>query len=176
MLIVSLQHFVERAARDVHTPRVVTSVDITQLAVSSIMEAARRLSVLLQHVDLDGADRGKSSGLREDCIAQQPCSAAQGQVIDSQAMEVFMDPNRAVKEDVYKSLLERPELLVPHIEGLSKESHRELVRNSLRRILEIGYSPLKLFDSDIAKYIYMAEICAPVDLSLVRRPLSSPQP
>lgn len=132
------------------------------------MEASRRLSVLLKHVaTLDGAEHGQSSPVPEDSmLMKQPCKAAE-QVVDSHAMEVFMDANRAVKEKVYKALMERPELLAPHIEGLSKESHRELVRNSLKRILEAGYEPLRLFDSDIEKYFYMAEICAPVDLSLV---------
>ena len=129
------------------------------------MDSSRRLAVLLQHVAPQGAEPEPSSG--QEHIIQQPCRAAQ-HVVDTQVMEAYIDPNRAVKQDVYKSLLDRPDLLAPHIEGLSKESHRELVRNSLRRILEIGYKPLTMFDSDISKYIYMAEICAPVDLSLVR--------
>lgn len=133
------------------------------------MEASRRLAVLLQHVGTQNVAEQGLSGPENGQLQQQPCrTAPPGQVIDSQAMEVFIDPNRAVKKDVYKALMERPELLPPHIEGLNKESHRELVRNSLKRILEIGYQPMTLFDSDIEKYIYMAETCAPVDLSLVR--------
>lgn len=134
------------------------------------MDASRRLSVLLQQVATqDGPEHGQCSRITDDSIMQQPCRAAE-QVVDPHAMEVFMDANRSVKEDVYKALLQRPELLAQHIEGLSKESHRELVRNSLKCILEAGYEPMRLFDSDIEKYIYMAEICAPVDLSLVRWP------
>lgn len=131
------------------------------------MDSSRRLAVLLQHFAPHGAEHESSSS--QEQLLLQPCRAAQ-HAVDTQLMEAYIDPNRALKQDVYKSLLERPDLLAPHIEGLSKESHRELVRNSLRRILEIGYKPLTMFDSDISKYIYMAEICAPVDLSLVRRP------
>lgn len=137
------------------------------------MEASRRLAVLLQQVTMqDGPEQGQYSRAQEGSITRQPCRAAE-QVVDSHVMEVFMDANRTVKEDVYKALLQRPELLAQHIEGLSKESHRELVRNSLKCILEAGYEPMRLFDSDIERYIYMAEICAPVDLSLVRWPPSA---
>jgi len=69
---------------------------------------------------------------------------------------------------VYQEFTRRPELLPQCTEGLTKEAHRELVRAGLRAVLAAGIAPLDLFDADIKKYIYMAELAAPIDLSLVR--------
>ena len=95
------------------------------------------------------------------------------QVVDTETMATFLDPQRDLKAYVYDVFKQTPALLAPTIEGLSKAEHRELVRKSLRTLLAAGFSPLQYFDSDIKKYIYMAEVCAPIDLSLVRSLQSS---
>jgi len=48
---------------------------------------------------------------------------------------------------------------------MSKEEHRELVRQNLRAIVGSGVQPLKMLITDPRKYYYMSEVMAPVDLS-----------
>lgn len=110
----------------------------------------------------DGPDASASS------ISRALAKAELLQVVDAQTMADFLDPQRDMKAYVYDIFKQNPALLAPTIEGLSKAEHRELVRKSLRTLLAAGFSPLEYFDSDIKKYIYMAEVCAPIDLSLVR--------
>lgn len=126
------------------------------------MPVSRRVAVLEKQMR---GDEGTSAGLRREPCASTPALLEN---VDAGVMETFLDDQRELKRDVYAAFAKRPDLLVPTVEQLNKEEHRELVRNSLRAILDAGYKPLDYFDSDIRKYIYMAEVCAPIDLSLVR--------
>ena len=126
------------------------------------MPASRRVAVLEKQ--MRGEDDAGSSLRREPCSA----SPALLENVDAGIMETFLDDQRDLKRDVYAAFAKRPDLLVPTVEQLNKEEHRELVRNSLAAVLDAGHKPLEYFDSDIKKYIYMAEVCAPIDLSLVR--------
>jgi hypothetical protein len=91
--------------------------------------------------------------------------------VDASCMQAFIDDQRNLKREVYSIFKDHPALLVPTVEQLSKSEHRQLVRDTLHAILAAGFNPLHYFDADIKRYIYMAEICAPVDLSLVRSQL-----
>jgi hypothetical protein len=136
------------------------------------MEASRRLSILRKHVEDSVAEEPVAGHTQEVQMLRQPCAAKQ--TVDPHTMECFLDGLRSVKASVYKAFAERPDLLVPTAEGLTKEAHRALVRDSLRCLLNAGYQPLQLFDTDIARYFYMAEVCAPIDLSLVRSDVAAP--
>ncbi|PSC71176.1 acyl-coenzyme A oxidase peroxisomal [Micractinium conductrix] len=85
---------------------------------------------------------------------------------DVTLMEHYLDDLRPLKEEVYELFKQHPELLVKEEEGLSKEEHRELVRRCLHVILDAGYSPLSFLTKDQAKYFYLSELLALVDLSL----------
>lgn len=98
----------------------------------------------------------------------QPCAANFRQLprFDVTIMEHFLDDQRSIKDEVYGIFAKNPHLLVSEEEGLSKEEHRELVRQCLKVVLDAGYSPLSFFANDIKKYFYLAELLSLVDLSL----------
>ena len=96
------------------------------------------------------------------CAGFLPCLEG----FDPNVMANFVDDLIFLKKQVYDVFIKRPDLLPSCTEGLTKEQHRELVRKSLHLILESGILPMNLFDTDIKKYIYMAELAAPIDLSL----------
>ena len=50
---------------------------------------------------------------------------------------------------IYDMFRHRPDLLPPIEEGMSKESHREMVRQQLKALLDSGISPLEFFSNDI---------------------------
>jgi hypothetical protein len=131
------------------------------------MGTSRRIFVLKEQMDAEAGPTPLNFGLE-----RTQCSSALLENVDAHTMEVFLDDQRELKATVFEVFKQHPALLVPNIEGLTKTEHRQLVRDSLRAILSAGFSPLQYFDSDIKKYIYMAEICAPIDLSLVRSPSS----
>lgn len=83
-------------------------------------------------------------------------------------MEACIDDQRDTKKQLYEIFKQRPELLVPVTEGLTHTEQRQVVRDCLMAVLDAGVKPMELFDSDIRKYIYLAELAAPIDLSLVR--------
>lgn len=128
--------------------------------------ASRRLSILSQHM----ADaRSPEGDQRHGVVLQRmPCSSEQVETVDAHTMECFIDQLRPVKASVYSAFMKRPELLPPVIEGMRKSEHRQLVRDGLACIIDAGIEPLAFFDQDVRRYIYMAEICAPIDLSMVR--------
>lgn len=101
-------------------------------------------------------------------LQRMPCSSEQVETVDAHTMECFIDQLRPVKASVYSAFMKRPELLPPVIEGMRKSEHRQLVRDGLACIIDAGIEPLAFFDQDVRRYIYMAEICAPIDLSMVR--------
>jgi hypothetical protein len=123
------------------------------------MDTTRRVRVLHKQL-ADGA-------LASEAVLRSPCAAG---FVDPHTMECFLDNMRSVKLAVYEAFSRRLELLVPHTEGLTHHEHRQLVRDCLHTILGAGFEPLTFFDKDIRKYIYMAEVCAPIDLSLVLLP------
>jgi hypothetical protein len=45
------------------------------------------------------------------------------------------------------------------------EEHRDLVRCILRAVVDAGFRPLSLYDSDLSTYFYLGELLALVDLS-----------
>jgi hypothetical protein len=131
---------------------------------TSVMSASRRLQTVVGQVD---DQQVVSAG----DVQRAHCSAAPSELlqnVDPHKLALFIDDQRELKSTMFNIFKQRSELLVPTIEGLSKTEHRQLVRDALRAILSAGFSPMQYFDTDIKKYIYMAEICAPVDLSLVR--------
>lgn len=128
--------------------------------------AHRRLSVLRQHMDSE--DSLKATAANGVVLQQMPCSSEQVETVDAHTMECFIDQLRPVKAAVYAAFIKRPELLPPVIEGMRKSEHRQLVRDGLACIIDSGIEPLTFFDQDVRRYIYMAEICAPIDLSMVR--------
>lgn len=150
-------HRVAIAASD----QLLLSCALTSVAV---MAAGRRINVLNGHLGALEPGDAVNSGLERGL-----CSAAAGLLenVDAHTMAEFLDDQRQLKAKVFELFQNSPGLLAPSIEGMSKTEHRQLVRDSLRTILKGGYQPLAYFDSDIKKYIYMAEICAPIDLSLV---------
>jgi len=85
---------------------------------------------------------------------------------DTVIMEHFLCDTPSLRDDVYQVFRDNPHLLVPCEEGLTKEQHRELVRQCLRAVIAAGYSPLSLFAKDFKKYFLMAEYLSLVDLSL----------
>lgn len=85
---------------------------------------------------------------------------------DSVIMEHYLCDMTGLRDDVYGLFARHPELLIAEEEGMSKEEHRELVRNCLRLILKEGYSPLSYFTRDYKKYFYLGELLSLVDLSL----------
>lgn len=131
--------------------------------------SSRRLSILRQQIeDVNLAQ----DNARPDVVLQRmPCSSEQLETVDAHTMECFIDQLRPVKSAVYSAFIKRPELLPPVIEGMRKSEHRQLVRDGLACIIEAGIEPLAFFDQDVRRYIYMAEICAPIDLSMVRTAL-----
>lgn len=72
--------------------------------------------------------------------------------------------------EVYELFRAHPELLDVVEEGMTKEQHRELVRQCLRTIIGAGYSPMRYYVRDLRRYFYLAECTSLIDLSLVRRP------
>jgi hypothetical protein len=123
-------------------------------------DAVRRLNNIRRQVEPD-IEHASATLLRGACSADAPST------VDAQTMEVFIDDQREVKARFFKLFQQHPELLPPHTEGLRHTEHRKLVRETLKAILSAGFRPLQFFDKDIRKYIYMAELCAPLDLSLV---------
>ncbi|GAB4821751.1 hypothetical protein N2152v2_008797 [Parachlorella kessleri] len=122
----------------------------------------RRVSTLRRHLGTDVSSTA--------VLGSHPTSATairQLPRFDATIMESFMDSNRVLKNETYELFRQHPELLIAEEEGLTKEQHRELVRNILRLILNAGYSPLSFFFKDHAKYFYFAELMAMVDLSTV---------
>lgn len=85
---------------------------------------------------------------------------------DVNQMEIFLDDQRAVKQDVYDLFARHSELLVAEEEGMTKDQHRQLVRDCLQVILDAGHSPLSLLSNNIKKYFYLGELLSMVDLSL----------
>ena len=61
-------------------------------------------------------------------------------------MECYLDDLRDMKKQVYGSLQGRSDLLPAVEEGMTKEQHRELVRQLLKAMIEAGFSPLSYFD------------------------------
>lgn len=143
---------------------------VSQMKVDHSPGASRRLSVLRQHIDDTEASKLQASNVV--VLQRQPCSSEQVETVDAHTMECFIDQLRPVKASVYSAFVRRPELLPPVIEGMRKSEHRQLVRDGLACIIDAGIEPLTFFDQDVRRYIYMAEICAPIDLSMVRVPLS----
>lgn len=45
------------------------------------------------------------------------------------------------------------------------EEHRDLVRKILRTILDAGYHPARLYETDLVTYFFLGELLALVDLS-----------
>lgn len=70
--------------------------------------------------------------------------------------------------EVYELFRAHPELLDVVEEGMTKEQHRELVRQCLRTIIGAGYSPMRYYVRDLRRYFYLAECTSLIDLSLVR--------
>lgn len=68
---------------------------------------------------------------------------------------------------MYELFRAHPELLDVVEEGMTKEQHRELVRQCLRTIVGAGYSPMRYYVRDLRRYFYLAECTSLVDLSLV---------
>lgn len=132
--------------------------------------ASRRLSVL--HQQMDSSSQSQNEMSNGTVLQRLPCSAEQQETVDAHTMECFIDQLRPVKASVYAAFIRRPELLPPVIEGMRKSEHRQLVRDGLKCIVDAGIEPLTFFDQDVRRYIYMAEICAPIDLSMVRLFLS----
>ncbi|PNW83293.1 hypothetical protein CHLRE_05g232002v5 [Chlamydomonas reinhardtii] len=97
----------------------------------------------------------------------QPRGIKQLPRFDAGVMETYLDDMRDMKAKVYQMFREHPELLPNVEEGLSKEEHRELVRRSLKVILQAGYSPLDFLARDPRKYFYLGECLSMVDLSLM---------
>jgi len=77
-----------------------------------------------------------------------------------------MDDQREMKQLMYDLFKSHPEMLTPVEEGLTKEEHRELVRQQLRLMLSVGINPMQMFSRDMKKYFYLAECMALIDLSL----------
>ena len=69
--------------------------------------------------------------------------------------------------EVYELFRGHPELLDVVEEGMTKEQHRELVRQCLRTIIGAGYSPMRYYVRDLRRYFYLAECTSLIDLSLV---------
>jgi hypothetical protein len=139
------------------------------------MAAERRLGILSNQMVVHGG-RAAGASSTDGTLQRLFTSSGSASLLESPdplTMEYFLDDQRDLKQTVFDVFKQHPALLVPTIEGLSKTEHRQLVRDSLRVILAAGFNPLQYFDSDIKKYIYMAEICAPIDISLVRSPSSS---
>jgi hypothetical protein len=128
------------------------------------MEVQRRLSVLEGQMRGSRDDRTGEGNLRRSLCE----STGLLENVDASCMEAFIDDQRGLKREVYEMFKNHPALLVPTVEQLSKSQHRQLVRDCLHAILDAGLKPLHYFDSDLKRYFYMAELCAPVDLSLVR--------
>ena len=130
------------------------------------MDVSRRLSALRLQLAPDAVGTSaQPEGLQRQ-LTSSAGSLLEG--IDAKTMEAFIDDQRDLKATVFNTFKAHPALLVPSIEQMDKSTHRQLVRDALKLILSAGFNPLQYFDSDIKKYIYMAEICAPIDLSLVR--------
>lgn len=86
---------------------------------------------------------------------------------DVTLMERYLDPSHSLKEEVYAVFERHPELLMKETEALTKEEHREYVRNSLKTLLAEGNSPLTMLVTEPRKYFYLGELIALVDLSLM---------
>jgi acyl-CoA oxidase len=133
------------------------------------MDERSRLRVL--RAQLDG---GAAAGARAapppppPPLTAAPAAAAPAHLprFDVAVMEALLTDAPALRDEVYGIFAARPDLLPAEEEGLSKEAHRELVRESLKALLAAGYSPLTFFSRDYAKYFYLAELLALVDLSL----------
>ncbi|KAH7619063.1 hypothetical protein Ndes2526B_g06014 [Nannochloris sp. 'desiccata'] len=121
--------------------------------------SGRRTAVLQGHLETLGAGS----------MAMNECSATAHRHLprfDTVIMEHFLCDIPSLRDDVYQVFRDKPHLLVPCEEGLTKEQHRELVRQCLRAVIAAGYSPLSLFAKDFKKYFLMAEYLSLVDLSL----------
>ncbi|KAF5836725.1 putative acyl-coenzyme A oxidase 2 peroxisomal precursor [Dunaliella salina] len=85
---------------------------------------------------------------------------------DWHVMETYIDDQREMKQLMYDLFKSHPEMLTPVEEGLTKEEHRERVRQQLRLMLTVGINPMQMFSRDMKKYFYLAECMALIDLSL----------
>ncbi|KAG2487507.1 hypothetical protein HYH03_013925 [Edaphochlamys debaryana] len=106
-------------------------------------------------------------------LSMEPC-AGQGRSavkslprFDPGVLESYLDDMRDMKAKVYDLFGQHPELLPTVEESLSKEEHRELVRRSIKLVLQSGYSPLELLARDPRKYFYLGECLALIDLSFM---------
>lgn len=125
--------------------------------------AARRLMAVSMHLDAVPACTPPTAA----GISMRSTRATDLNEFNSHTMEVFLDDLRDMKSAVYEVFKQHPELLLPVTEGLTHTQHRAVVRDCLKVVLsEAGVNPLELFEKDLKKYIYMAELAAPVDLSL----------
>ena len=84
--------------------------------------AARRVTTLLQHLSLPAptSDHG---------LQRQPTAAFAGRSLprfDVGVMEAYLDDLRGMKLDVYELLRQRPELLPPVLEGMTKGASPKL--------------------------------------------------
>ena len=136
------------------------------------MERIRRTRILQGHLEM-APPTGQSSlsGSSSSSLTTNTCSAtatAHRQLprFDVVLMSHFLCDTPGLRDDVYQVFRDNPHLLVPCEEGLTKEQHREIVRQSLAAIIAAGYSPLSLFAKDYKKYFLMAEYLSLVDLSL----------
>jgi acyl-CoA oxidase len=123
-----------------------------------------RARVLSGHI----APGALSSGLGRSASILGDCSAASYRQLPrfpDTTMEHYLCDLPSLRDEVYELLRSHPELLPAEAEAMSKEQHRELVRQILRTLLASGYSPLTFFSSDIKKYFYLAELLSLVDLS-----------
>ena len=112
---------------------------------------------------------GHLANVPDTSLEVNPCAASAHRHLprfDTVIMEHFLCDNPRLRDDVYQVFRDNPHLLVPCEEGLTKEQHRELVRQCLRAIIAGGFSPLSLFAKDFKKYFLMAEYLSLVDLSL----------
>lgn len=62
---------------------------------------------------------------------------------DVTIMEHYMCDNPSLRDECYTLFMQHPELLSPDVERMTKEQHRELVRNCLKTLLAAGYSPVR---------------------------------
>ncbi|KAK2079868.1 hypothetical protein QBZ16_002263 [Prototheca wickerhamii] len=123
--------------------------------------ASRRADVLSAQLS------GGPSGAAE--LSPAPTSARAHRQLprfDVSLMERYLDPSHSLKEEVYAMFARHPELLVKEVEAMRKEEHRAYVRKCLEVMVAEGQRPLTLLVSDPAKYFYLGELLALVDLSL----------